>query len=34
MSNFKGISFTANPDEINDPRKHKEISQSVGKLKG
>ncbi|CDW73866.1 UNKNOWN [Stylonychia lemnae] len=34
LSNFNGISFTANPDEFNDVRKHREISQAVGKLKG
>lgn len=26
LSNFSGLSFTANPDEIKDSRKHKELS--------
>jgi hypothetical protein len=28
------LSFTCNPGELHDQRKHKEISQTVGKLKG
>lgn len=31
---LKDLSFTCNPDELLDHKKHKEISQTVGKLKG
>ena len=34
LPNFQGLSFTCNPDELNDNKKHKELSSMVGKLKG